>query len=103
MQQWPNFNIALKGMHWFTTYLVNILENNFLQIGYFREWKNALDKPLLKKLGLEFAFFSFRPVSNLPSIIKNNEKASVNQMSDHMKKRPLPSDQSAYKPSDQTP
>ena len=62
----------------------------------------ALVKPLLKKLGLELVFPSFRPVSNLPFISKLTEKASVNQLtelSDHMNKvRPLPSGQSAYRP-----
>ena len=38
-------------------------------------------------------------MSNLPLITKLTEKASVNQLSDHMNKvRPLPSGQSAYRP-----
>ena len=80
--------------------VLTLLENKSLQIGYFpKEWKNALVKPLLKKLGLELVFPSFRPVSNLPFISKLTEKVSVNQLSDHMNKvRPLPSGQSAYKP-----
>ena len=70
-----------------------------IQIGYFPdECKTALVKPLLKKLGLELVFPSFRPVSNLPFISKFTEKASVNQLSDHMNKvRPRPSGQSAYR------
>ena len=80
--------------------VLTLLVNKSLQIGYFpEEWKNALVKPLLKKLGLELVFPSFRPVSNLPFISKLTEKASVNQLSDHMNKvRPLPSGQSAYRP-----
>ena len=81
--------------------VLTLLVNKSLQIGYFpEEWKNAAVKPLLKKLGLELVFLSFRPVSNLPFISKLTEKASVNQLSDHMNKvRPLPSGQSAYRPS----
>ena len=81
--------------------VLTLLVNKSLQIGYFpEEWKNAAVKPLLKKLGLELVFPSFRPVSNLPFISKLTEKASVNQLSDHMNKvRPLPSGQSAYRPS----
>ena len=61
--------------------------------------ENALVKPLLKKLGLELVFPSFRPVNNLPFISKLTEKASINQLSDHMNKvRPLPSGQSVYRP-----
>ena len=52
-----------------------------------------------QKLGLELVFPSFRPVRNLPFISKLTEKASVNQLSDHMNKvRPLSSGQSAYRP-----
>ena len=79
--------------------VLTLLVNKSLQIGYFpEEWKNALVKPLLKKLGLELIFPSFRPVSNLPFISKLTEKASVNQLSDHTNKvRPLPWGQSAYR------
>ena len=80
--------------------VLTLLVNKSLQIGYFpEEWKNALVKPLLKKLGLELVFPSFRPVSNMPFISKLTEKASVNQLSGHMDKvRSLPSGQSAYRP-----
>ena len=47
--------------------VLTLLVNKSLQIGYFpEECKNALVKPLLKKLGLELLFPSFKPVSNLP-------------------------------------
>ena len=80
--------------------VITLLVNKSLQIGYFpEEWKNALVKPLLKKLGLELVFPSFRPVSNLQFISKLAEKASVNQLSGHMNKvRSLPLGQSAYRP-----
>ena len=60
--------------------------------------ENALVKLLLKKLGLDLVFQPVRPVSNLPFITKRTEKASINQLINHMNKvRPLPSYQSAYK------
>ena len=72
--------------------MLTLLVNKSFQIGYFHEeWKNAPVKHLLKKLGLELVFPSFRPVSNLPFISKLTEKTSVNQLSDHMS-------QSAYRP-----
>ena len=80
--------------------VLTLVVNKSLQFGYFpEEWKIALVKPPLKKLGLELIFPSFRPVSNLPFISKLTEKASVNQSSDHMNKVwPLPPGQSAYRP-----
>ena len=49
--------------------VLTLLVNKSLQIGYFpEEWKNALVKLIMKKLGLELVFLSFRPVSNLPFI-----------------------------------
>ena len=80
--------------------VLTLLVNKFLKIGYLpEEWANVLVKHPLKKLGIELVFSSFRPVSNLPFISKLTEKASVNQLSDHMNKVwPPPSGQSAYRP-----
>ena len=50
--------------------------NLSLQSGCFPlSWKEALVHPLLKKIGLEATFMSFRPVSNLPFISKLAERA----------------------------
>ena len=70
--------------------ILALLVNKSFQIGYIREeWKNALGKHLLKKLGLEFVFPSCRPVSNW--------------LSDHVNKvRPLSLGQSANRPFDST-
>ena len=46
--------------------------------------EKALVKPLMKKVGLELVFPSSRPVSNLPFVSKLTEKASIDQLSDHM-------------------
>lgn len=45
--------------------------NSSLESGHFPEiWKEALVFPLLKKLGLDFIFKNFRPVSNLSFVSK---------------------------------
>ena len=100
MQQWPNSNMALEGMPWFSASRINTFSKQ-IPSNWILPWRveNALVKPLLKKLGLELVFPSFRPVSNLPFISKLAEKASVNQLSGHMNKVwSLPSGQSAYRP-----
>ena len=62
------------------------------------DWKEALLKPLLKKCELDIAFHNFRPVSNLPYVAKLSEKATANQLIDHMTTNDLHMPlQSAYK------
>ena len=59
--------------------------NLSLQSGTFADqWKCALVHPLLKKLGLDLVFQSFRPVSNLQYISKLTEKAVFEQTHRHM-------------------
>ena len=54
--------------------------------------------PLLKKVGLDLVFPSYRPVSNLSFASKIAEKGSILQINDHIKKCQLTaSHQSAYK------
>ena len=49
--------------------ILTLIVNKSFQIGYFpEEWKTDLVKPILKTLGIELVFPSFRPVSNLPFI-----------------------------------
>ena len=61
-------------------------------------WKLALIVPLLKKLGLELVFNSFRPVSNLPFVSKVAEKAVISQLLGHCNENaPLPTNQSSYR------
>ena len=45
---------------------------------------NGSVHPLLKKLGLDMIFQSFRSVSNLQDISKRTEKAVFSQMHEHM-------------------
>ena len=59
--------------------------NLSLQTGSFADqWKCALVHPLLKKLGLDVVFQSFRPVSNLQYISKLAVKAVFSQTHEHM-------------------
>ena len=47
------------------------------------QWKTAIVKPLLKKLGLELTNKNYRPVSSLCFISKLVEKCMLNQLLDH--------------------
>ncbi len=65
--------------------LLSLIVNFSLKYGYFAdEWKLAIILPLLKKLGLELIFKSFRPVSNLQFVSKVTEKAAALQICGHM-------------------
>ena len=60
-------------------------------------WKIALVKPLLKKLGLELIESNYRPVSNLPFLSKVVEKCVLRRFNKHCEKYNLmPDYQSAY-------
>ena len=60
-------------------------------------WKTALVLPL-KKPGLDPIFKNFRPVSNLPFVVKLAEKAVISQLSMHCAANaPLPENQSSYR------
>ena len=73
--------------------------NSLLQSGHFpKAWKEALVFPLLKKLGMDFIFENFRPVSNLPFVSKLTERAAFNQTHVHMSTNNLyPCAQSSYR------
>ena len=68
--------------------ITNMINLSFESGEFASDCKEALLKPLLKKCGLDIAFNSFRPVSNLPYVSKLSEKAAANQLIDHIK--PLP-------------
>ena len=62
------------------------------------EWKTAIVRSLLKKLGLEFINSNYRPVSNLTFISKLVEKAMLIQFNQHCDgNQILPDYQSAYR------
>ena len=61
------------------------------------EWKTAIIRPLLKKLGLTIVYSSYGPVSNLPSLSKVVEKVVLDQFRKHCDNhRMIPDYQSAY-------
>ncbi len=64
--------------------------NMSLQNGSFPdEYKLALVTPLLKKLGLELIFPSYRPVSNLQFLSKLTERAVASQFVDYIRDKQL--------------
>ena len=79
--------------------LITKIVNLSLGDGLFcREWKTAVVRPLLKKLGLELIFSNFRPVSNLTFISKVIEGCMLLQVSHHCDEYQLQPDyQSAYR------
>ena len=74
--------------------------NLSLSKGIFSEqWKTAIVKPLLKKLGLDLINSNYQPVSNLSFLSKLVEKCMWLQLSNHCQDCGLlPDYQSAYRP-----
>ena len=61
------------------------------------EWKMAIIRPLLKKLGLTLVHSNYRPVSNLPFLSQMVEKVVLDQFRKHCDNhRMIPDYQSAY-------
>ncbi len=66
--------------------IITDIVNESLSKGVFPdEFKLALVTPLLKKLGLELIFPSYRPVSNLQFLSKLTERAAATQFVDYTK------------------
>ena len=66
--------------------------------GKVPQWKSAIDRPLLKKSGLELILKNYRPVSNLNFLSKLLEKVALEQFLGHCETHELfPSYQSAYR------
>ena len=62
------------------------------------DWKTAIVRPLLKKIGLELIHSNYRPVSNLPFLSKCLEQCALTQFNDHCWKHNQILDyQSAYR------
>ncbi len=79
--------------------VLTIMINLSLEKGYFpAEWKEAIIIPLIKKLGLETIFKSYRPVSNLLYVSKLCERVVAKQYCGHLTANKLYSKfQSAYR------
>ena len=74
------------------------LINLSLESVFAENWKIAIVRPLIKKIGLDLIYKNFRPVSNLSFISKLVEKAALCQFLDHCKEYDLiPDYQSAYR------
>ena len=73
--------------------------NLSLEMGQFTyQWKVAIVRPLLKKLGLDLIKKNYRPVSNLSFLSKVIEKAMLKQFNEHCDNYGLlPDYQSAYR------
>ena len=73
--------------------------NSSLELDIFAsQWKVALVKLLLKKMGLALVAPNYYPVSNLPFLSKVLERCVVNQFTTHCNANNLfPSYQSAYR------
>ena len=64
--------------------LITKIINISLELGIFAsQWKVALVKPLLKKMGLALVAPNYHPVSNLPFLSKVLERCVVNQFTAH--------------------
>ncbi len=79
--------------------VIGLIVNLSLRYGFFADdWKLAIILPLIKKLGLELIFKSFRPVSNLQFVSKVTEKAAGLQICGHVTENKLHYDmQSSYR------
>ena len=79
--------------------LITKIVNLSLEEGVFcTNWKLAVVRPLLKKIGLELINSNYRPVSNLPFISKVVERCMLLQLSRHCEDFNLQPDyQSAYR------
>ena len=65
---------------------------------FFKQWKNALVIPLLKKTGLCLISNNYRPISNLPYMSKVAEKCALSQFNPYIEANQLlPVQQSAYR------
>ena len=89
----------LKLMQPKVTPLITKIINQSLGDGCFcKEWKTAVVRPLIKKLGLALIFPNYRPVSNLTFISKVIEQCMLLQISQHCEDYKLQPDyQSAYR------
>ena len=79
--------------------LITKIVNISLTDGCFsKDWKTAVVRPLLKRLGLQLILSNYRPVSNLTFVSKIIERCMLLQLSQHCNDYDLQPDyQSAYR------
>jgi hypothetical protein len=78
--------------------ITKIVNLSLTQGTFAASWKEAVVRPLVKKLGHELSLSNYRPVSNLPFLSKVLEKAALQQFMHHCNTNALlPDYQSAYR------
>ena len=78
--------------------LTKIINNSLLSGVFYKQWKTAIVKPLIKKKGLQCIEQNYRPVSNLTFTSKITEKCALSQFMPYLESNSLlPSYQSAYR------
>ena len=78
--------------------LVKLVNLSLVEGEFIQQWKTALVKPLLKKVGMELINTSYHPVSNLPFLSKVVEKSVLLRFNRNCNENNLmPSYQSAYR------
>ena len=78
--------------------ITKIVYVSLTQGEFSNDWKTAVVRPLLKKIGLELIHANFTPVSNLSFLSKVVERCMLLQLSDHCKMFNLQPDyQSVYR------
>ena len=91
-------NILKQMLPWVIELITKIVNISLEGGVFFTNWKLAVVRPLLKKLGLELIKANYRPVSNLPFISKVVERCMLLQLSQHCNDFNLQPDyQSAYR------
>ena len=100
----PMLTMLLKVMVEVVTPVITCIINVSLLSGeFFKHLKDALLKPLLKKLVLKFFFKSFLPISNMSYVSKLVERFAANQLVDDVFQNGLSEKfQSAYRASHST-
>ena len=63
--------------------ITELVNASLTEVIFVNNWKTAIIKPLLKKLGLELIAKNYHPVSNLPFMSKLVEKCMLIQLNEH--------------------
>ena len=64
--------------------LTTMINLSFVEGHFANAWIEALLLPVLKKPGLDMAYKSFHPISNLPFVSKLSERVASNQIKQHV-------------------
>ena len=78
--------------------LAHLVNESLDQGAFYTNWKEALAKPLVKKISLGTTMTNYRPVSNLQFISKIVERVTLDQFKQHCNSNSLlPNYQSAFR------